>query len=97
MTHFVTKDNMNIFRLPVGWQYLVGSVLGGTLNAANLAKYDQLVQACLATGASCIIDVVGLPESEPCLFLSTRLEINVIPSWEHVSCSNTCCLEKPRC
>ena len=57
MKHFVTNDNLNIFRLPVGWQYLTASTLGGTLNSANLAKYDQLVQACLATGASCIVDI----------------------------------------
>lgn len=57
MSHFVNNDNLNIFRLPVGWQYLVGSSLGGTLNAANFAKYDQLVSACLATGATCIIDI----------------------------------------
>lgn len=57
MKHFVTDDHLNVFRLPVGWQFLVGNQLGGTLNSANFAKYDQLVQACLATGASCIIDV----------------------------------------
>lgn len=57
MSHFVTKDNLNIFRLPVGWQYLVNNVLGGTLDATNSGKYDQLVQACLATGASCIVDI----------------------------------------
>jgi endoglucanase len=27
------------------------------LDATNVVKYDQLVQACLATGAKCIIDV----------------------------------------
>jgi beta-glucosidase/6-phospho-beta-glucosidase/beta-galactosidase len=57
MQHFVKNDNMNIFRLPVGWQYLVNNKLGRTLDSGNLAKYDQLVQACLATGSSCIIDV----------------------------------------
>lgn len=57
MSHFVNDDNLNIFRLPVAWQYLVNDVLGGTLDAANFAKYDQLVQVCLQTGASCIIDV----------------------------------------
>jgi endoglucanase len=57
MQHFAKSDNMNIFRLPVGWQYLVNNKLGGTLDSGNLAKYDQLVQACLATGASCVIDV----------------------------------------
>ena len=27
------------------------------LDATNVVKYDQLVQACLATGAKCIIDI----------------------------------------
>ncbi|CZS88001.1 probable cellulase precursor [Rhynchosporium agropyri] len=57
MKHFIKEDGMNIFRLPVGWQYLVAGNLGGTLNSANLAKYDLLVQGCLGTGATCIIDV----------------------------------------
>lgn len=57
MTHFVNDDNFNIFRLPVSWQFLVNNKLGGTLDATNFAQYDQLVQACLATGASCIIDI----------------------------------------
>lgn len=57
MQHFVNDDNLNIFRLPVGWQYLLNNNEGGQLDATNLANYDQLVQACLATGASCIIDI----------------------------------------
>jgi endoglucanase len=57
MQHFVKDDNLNIFRLPVGWQYLVNNNLGGTLDSTNAGKYDQLVQACLQTGASCIVDV----------------------------------------
>ena len=57
MTHFVSDDKLNIFRLPVGWQYLTNSVLGGPLNATNMALYDQLVQACLKTGAYCVIDI----------------------------------------
>lgn len=48
---------MNIFRLPVGWQFLVNGVLGGTLNSANLSEYNALVQDCLSTGAYCIIDI----------------------------------------
>lgn len=56
MTHFVTKDGLNAFRLPVAWQYLVNDVLGGT--ATNLAAYDTLVQACLSAGAAmCIVDL----------------------------------------
>ncbi|KAI1332561.1 glycoside hydrolase family 5 protein [Xylariaceae sp. FL0255] len=57
MSHFTKDLGMNIFRLPVGWQYLVDNQLGGTLNSGNAANYDQLVQACLSTGASCIIDI----------------------------------------
>jgi endoglucanase len=57
MSHFVNDDHMNIFRLPVGWQFLVNGVLGGTLNSANLSEYNTLVQACLSTGAHCIIDI----------------------------------------
>ncbi|OAA66482.1 glycoside hydrolase family 5 protein [Niveomyces insectorum RCEF 264] len=57
MQHFVKDDGMNMFRLPVGWQYLLNNQLGGTLDSGNAGKYDQLVQACLATGAYCIIDI----------------------------------------
>ncbi|KAK4158922.1 glycoside hydrolase family 5 protein [Cladorrhinum sp. PSN259] len=57
MQHFYKDDGMNIFRLPVGWQYLVNNQLGGNLNSGNFGKYDQLVQACLRTGAYCMLDV----------------------------------------
>jgi endoglucanase len=57
MQHFYRDDNMNIFRLPVGWQYLVNNNLGGSLDSTNFGYYDQLVQACLSTGAYCIIDI----------------------------------------
>nr|ADZ44606.1 beta-1,4-endoglucanase [Phialophora sp. G5] len=57
MDHFSKDDNLNIFRLPVGWQYLVNSNLGGTLDSTNLGYYDQLVQSCLSTGAYCIVDI----------------------------------------
>ncbi|KAJ7160445.1 carbohydrate-binding module family 1 protein/Glycoside hydrolase family 5 protein [Mycena filopes] len=57
MTHFVNDDGYNVFRLPVGWQFLTNNVVGGAINQTNLAEYDALVQTCLATGASCIIDI----------------------------------------
>ena len=57
MTHFTKDDGLNIFRLPVAWQYLVNGVLGGSLDETNFGKYDALVQACLKTGAHCIIDI----------------------------------------
>ncbi|KAK7437498.1 Endoglucanase EG-II [Stygiomarasmius scandens] len=57
MQHFVQNDGFNVFRLPVSWQFLTGDVLTSDLNQANFAKYNDLVQACLNTGASCIIDI----------------------------------------
>ncbi|KAI1484361.1 glycoside hydrolase superfamily [Biscogniauxia mediterranea] len=57
MQHFVKNDGINLLRLPTSWQFLVNNNLGGDLDATNLAKYDQLMQACLATGAHCMIDV----------------------------------------
>ncbi|KAJ3866353.1 endoglucanase [Lentinula novae-zelandiae] len=57
MQHYTSTDGYNVFRLPVGWQFLTNGVLGGDLDADNLAEYDALVQTCLATGASCIIDI----------------------------------------
>lgn len=57
MNHFTKDTGMNVFRLPVGWQYLVNGVVGATLDAGNLDKYDQLLQGCLATGSYCIVDI----------------------------------------
>ena len=48
---------MNMYRLPVAWQFLVDGKLGGALSAKNFGDYDKLVQACLATGSHCLIDL----------------------------------------
>lgn len=56
MQHFVKDNKLNAFRLPVGWQFLVKSP-GTPLIAESIKKYDALVQACLATGSLCIIDL----------------------------------------
>lgn len=57
MQHFRNDLGLNVFRLPVAWQYLADNQLGVDFNAANFAKYDALVQACLDTGAKCIVDL----------------------------------------
>lgn len=57
MKHFASDDKLNVFRLPIGWQYLVKNQLGGSLDAGVVAAYDKLVQGCLATGALCILDL----------------------------------------
>ena len=56
MQHFVNNDGFNVFRLPVGWQFLTNGVLGGTIDEDNFVEYDALVHACLNTGASYVID-----------------------------------------
>lgn len=57
MQHFVKDDGFNSFRLPVSWQFLVNDVLGGPIVEENLQKYDDLIQACLETGSTCVIDI----------------------------------------
>ncbi len=57
MNHFVYNDGLNVFRLPVCWQYLVNNNLGGPLDDTHIGIYDQLVGSCLATGAYCVIDI----------------------------------------
>ncbi|KAI4745989.1 cellulase-domain-containing protein [Aureobasidium sp. EXF-12298] len=58
MQHFVKDDKLNAFRLPVGWQYLVNSKLGGNLDTTFFAKYDQQMTYCLNSGAElCILDL----------------------------------------
>ncbi|KAI0371240.1 endoglucanase [Pilatotrama ljubarskyi] len=57
MKHFVENDGFNVFRLPVGWQFLTNGAANGDIDEDNFAEYDALVQACLDAGASCIVDV----------------------------------------
>ncbi|KIK79449.1 glycoside hydrolase family 5 protein [Paxillus rubicundulus Ve08.2h10] len=57
MQHFVKNDGYNVFRLPVGWQYLTHSKMTGVLDKTQFANYNMLVNACLSTGAYCVIDI----------------------------------------
>lgn len=65
MAHFVHTDGLNMFRLPVSWQYLTNNTLGGALNPTHFGYYDQLVQSCLRLsttaagggGAYCLVDL----------------------------------------
>ncbi|KAH0834831.1 glycoside hydrolase family 5 protein [Lanmaoa asiatica] len=57
MQHFVENDGYNVFRLPVGWQYLTYNKTTGVLNETQFSNYNILVDACLSTGAYCGIDV----------------------------------------
>ncbi|KAG0649061.1 Endoglucanase EG-II [Hyphodiscus hymeniophilus] len=57
MNHFTTNNGLNVYRLPVCWQYLVNGQLGGSLDEYAVGVYDQLVQGCLDTGSYCVIDI----------------------------------------
>jgi endoglucanase len=53
MQHFVDTDSFNVFRLPTAWQPLVNNDLeANKLDATYFAKYNALVETCLATSAS---------------------------------------------
>lgn len=41
MQWFVEVDGLNVFRLPVCWQYLVNNVPGGDLYADFIGTYDE--------------------------------------------------------
>ena len=62
MSHFVTNDQMNIFRIrmfsvlqcyysdtAISWQYLTNNVIG-PLDTKNFGDYDKIMQACIKTG-----------------------------------------------
>ncbi|KIK39793.1 glycoside hydrolase family 5 protein [Suillus luteus UH-Slu-Lm8-n1] len=57
MQHFVKDDGYNVFRLPVGWQYLTYNQSTGILNETQFSNYNMLVSDCLSTGAYCEIDI----------------------------------------
>ncbi|KAG2358509.1 glycoside hydrolase family 5 protein [Suillus spraguei] len=57
MQHFSKDDGYNLFRLPVGWQYLTNDQMTGVLNETQFANYNILVSGCLSTGAHCLIDI----------------------------------------
>ncbi|KAG1868488.1 glycoside hydrolase family 5 protein [Suillus subluteus] len=57
MQHFFNNDGYNVFRLPVGWQYLTYNQSTSVLNETQFANYNMLVSDCLSTGAHCEIDI----------------------------------------
>lgn len=57
MQHFVNDNGYNVFRLPVGWQYLTRDQMTGVLDETQFANYNMLVSDCLSTGAYCVIDI----------------------------------------
>lgn len=57
MQHFVKNDGLNIFRLPVSWQFLTFGHGGTKLNETSFDSYNELMTACFDTGAYCMIDL----------------------------------------
>lgn len=57
MEHFTRSHGLNVYRLPVSWQFLVDYKLGGKLGHNAVGLYNELVQGCLDTGSFCIIDI----------------------------------------
>ncbi|OAA73343.1 glycoside hydrolase family GH5 [Cordyceps fumosorosea ARSEF 2679] len=57
MEHFVKDDKLNIFRLPVSWQFLTNAKGGSDLDPQGWESYDTLMQTCFDTGAYCMIDL----------------------------------------
>lgn len=77
---------MNIFRLPVGWQYLV-NYLGGDLNDFFYNTYDPLVQKCLQTAqdTKCIIDIHNYGMIKHCLVIKVRgqrADFRILARWD---------------
>ncbi|KAG5997682.1 hypothetical protein E4U54_002334 [Claviceps lovelessii] len=57
MRHFVEDDGLNVFRLAMTWQYITAGQPSEKLDKTNWGNFDKLVQACLATGAYCMLDL----------------------------------------
>ncbi|KAL5611857.1 hypothetical protein BROUX41_000569 [Berkeleyomyces rouxiae] len=57
MRHFAHDDGLNMFRLPISWQFLTAHRGGSDLDKDGFEKYKKLMQACLDTGAYCQIDL----------------------------------------
>ncbi|KAG5980171.1 hypothetical protein E4U55_004312 [Claviceps digitariae] len=57
MRHFVEDDGMNVFRLAMTWQYITAGQPSDKLDKVNWGNFDKLVQACLGTGAYCMLDL----------------------------------------
>ncbi|RSH78047.1 uncharacterized protein EHS24_002502 [Apiotrichum porosum] len=56
ISHFVDQG-ANVFRLPVGWQYLMTSASSTSLDGSQVSTFDTMLQAVTATGAYALIDI----------------------------------------
>ncbi|RFU79347.1 endoglucanase eg-ii [Trichoderma arundinaceum] len=57
MKHFAEDDGLNVFRISATWQFVLNNTVDGELDELNWGSYNKVVNACLETGAWCMIDM----------------------------------------
>lgn len=57
MKHFAEDDGLNVFRISATWQFVTNNTVDGKLDELNWGSYNKVIDACLVTGAYCMIDM----------------------------------------
>ncbi|KAL6855738.1 glycoside hydrolase family 5 protein [Trichoderma novae-zelandiae] len=57
MKHFAEDDGLNVFRISATWQFVLNNTVDGELDELNWGSYNKVINACLETGAYCMIDM----------------------------------------
>ncbi|KAL6792977.1 glycoside hydrolase family 5 protein [Trichoderma sp. SZMC 28012] len=57
MKHFAEDDGLNVFRISATWQFVLNNTVDGELDELNWGSYNKVIDACLVTGAWCMIDM----------------------------------------
>ncbi|KAL6884764.1 glycoside hydrolase family 5 protein [Trichoderma evansii] len=57
MKHFAENDGLNVFRISATWQFVTNNTVDGPLDELNWGSYNKVIDACLETGAWCMIDM----------------------------------------
>ncbi|KAM0520751.1 hypothetical protein ACHAPE_003152 [Trichoderma viride] len=57
MKHFAEDDGLNVFRISATWQFVTNNTVDGKLDELNWGSYNKVIDACLVTGAWCMIDM----------------------------------------
>ncbi|KAL7930108.1 glycoside hydrolase family 5 protein [Trichoderma chlorosporum] len=57
MKHFAEDDGLNVFRISATWQFVLNNTVDGELDELNWGSYNKVIDACLETGAYCMIDM----------------------------------------
>ncbi|KAH6603882.1 glycoside hydrolase family 5 protein [Trichoderma cornu-damae] len=57
MKHFAEDDGLNVFRISATWQFVLNNTVDGELDELNWGSYNKVIDACLETGAYCMVDM----------------------------------------